>query len=181
MRIKFSESGQNHNIAEAHNINGTYNIYNKLYHSIKVCENNVITRNEKLDEAIEGSIDMDKGGVIVLSTDVNAVRQDERKIVDFLKKKLSTYKNRLSYGKMINKRAKEFEDIYAWTIGKFLSGRYKSKDGTIFDENSISVELLGVSTDTLISFAESLCRDFKQETVLVKDYENGRILFVSGE
>ena len=69
-------------------------------------------------------------------------------------------------------------DIFAWTVGKYLHGRYKAKDGTVFDENSISVELLNVSVDTIISFAEELCKEFSQEIVLVKLYEEDRILFV---
>ena len=69
-------------------------------------------------------------------------------------------------------------DIFAWTVGKYLHGKYKAKDGTIFDENSISVELLNVSIDTIISFAEELCKEFSQETVLVKLYGEDRILFV---
>ena len=69
-------------------------------------------------------------------------------------------------------------DIFAWTVGKYLHGRYKAKDGTVFDENSISVELLNVSVDTIISFAEELCKEFSQETVLVKLYGEDRILFV---
>ena len=59
-----------------------------------------------------------------------------------------------------------------------MHGRYKAKDGTICDKNSISVELLNVSIDTIISFAEELCREFSQETVLVKLYGEDRILFV---
>ena len=69
-------------------------------------------------------------------------------------------------------------DIFAWTVGKYFHGRYKAKNGTIFDENSISVELLNVSVDTIISFAEELCKEFSQETVLVKLYGEDRILFV---
>ena len=69
-------------------------------------------------------------------------------------------------------------DIFAWTVGKYLHGKYKAKDGTIFDENSISVELLNVSIDTIISIAEELCKEFSQETVLVKLYGEDRILFV---
>lgn len=77
--------------------------------------------------------------------------------------------------KAINKHNIE---TYSMTVGKYLHGKYKAKDGTIFDENSISVELLNVSIDTIISFAEELCKEFSQETVLVKLYGEDRILFV---
>lgn len=53
--------------------------------------------------------------------------------------------------KAINKHNIE---TYSMTVGKYLHDKYKAKDGTIFDENSIYVELLNVSIDTIISFAE---------------------------
>lgn len=77
--------------------------------------------------------------------------------------------------KAINKHNIE---TYSMTVGKYLHDKYKAKNGTIFDENSISVELLNVSLDTIIFFAEELCKEFSQKTVLVKLYGEDRILFV---
>lgn len=165
-----------------HGTSGAHNVYGYMFNDIRFDESKIIESCGQLREAIVGSIDKDKKGeMIVLSTDVNAVKQSDNKIIDWIKKKLSTMQNRLSYKKMIDKVAKKHEDIFAWTIGKFLNGRYKSNNGKVFDENSISIELLGVSNDTLIKFAEELCDDFKQESVLVKDYQNNEIVFVDGE
>ena len=91
---------------------------------------------------------------------------------------METLKNRVSYNKKIDRLSKKYGDIFAWTIGRYLHGRYKADNGAVFDENSISIELLNVPTDTIISFAEDLCYDFSQETVLVKLYGENRILFV---
>lgn len=111
------------------------------------------------------------------------IRYDENKVIYSSDNLLAEDASRNRLGGIIVLSANindipKCNDIFAWTIGKYLHGRYKTKDGTIFDENSISVELLNVSVDTIISFAEELCKEFSQETVLVKLYGEDRILFV---
>ena len=113
----------------------------------------------------------------------HSIRYDENKVICSSDNLLAEVDSRNKLGGIIVLPANindipKCNDIFAWTIGKYLNGRYKTKDGTIFDENSISVELLNVSIDTIISFAEELCKEFSQETVLVKLYGEDRILFV---
>ena len=79
---------------------------------------------------------------------------------------------------MVDKRAKD-RNFGGWTIGKYLNGRYTAKNGSTFSENSISIEVLGITFNELIDFATALCRDFEQEAVLVKSYENNRVVFVN--
>lgn len=168
-----------HNI-ETHSTRGAYNGFGYLAHSIRYDEDRVIYSSDNLlNEDIDWEVDRGKlGGIIVLSTDVNAVSLSANKLANWIKQKWETLKNRISYNKKIDKISKKYDDIFAWTVGKYLHGRYKAKDGTVFDENSISVELINVSTDTIISFAEELCKEFSQETVLLKLYGEDRILFV---
>lgn len=113
----------------------------------------------------------------------HSIRYDENKVICSSDNLLAEVDSRNKLGGIIVLPANindipKCNDIFAWTIGKYLHGRYKTKDGTIFDENSISVEFLNVSIDTIISFAEELCKEFSQETVLVKLYGEDRILFV---
>lgn len=113
----------------------------------------------------------------------HSIRYDENKVICSSDNLLAEVDSRNKLGGIIVLPANindipKCNDIFAWTVGKYLHGRYKAKDGTIFDENSISVELLNVSIDTIISFAEELCKEFSQETVLVKLYGEDRILFV---
>lgn len=113
----------------------------------------------------------------------HSIRYDENKVICSSDNLLAEDVSRNRLGGIIVLSANindipKCNDIFAWTVGKYLHGRYKAKDGTVFDENSISVELLNVSVDTIISFAEELCREFSQETVLVKLYGKDRILFV---
>lgn len=113
----------------------------------------------------------------------HSIRYDENKVICSSDNLLAEVDSRNKLGGIIVLPANindipKCNDIFAWTIGKYLHGKYKAKDGTIFDENSISVELLSVSIDIIISFAEELCKEFSQETVLVKLYGEDRILFV---
>lgn len=113
----------------------------------------------------------------------HSIRYDENRVICSSNNLLAenANRNRLSGIIVLSANINDIpkcNDIFAWTVGKYLHGRYKAKNGTIFDENSISVELLNVSIDTIISFAEELCREFSQKTVLVKLYGEDRILFV---
>ena len=164
---------------ESHSTRGAYNRYGYLANDIRFDESRLICSSDNLNGGIDWEVDRDRlGGIIVLSTDINAIKLDTNKLKNWIKQKWETARNRVSYTKEIDKFSKDYSDIFAWTIGKYLHGRYKSKSGAIFDENSISIELLNVPTDTIISFAEDLCYEFAQETVLVKLYGEDRILFV---
>lgn len=120
----------------------------------------------------------DKGGIIVFSTDVNAVELSKNKLVNFIKQKFATFANRIGATKKIDTIANN-HDLVGWTIGHYLDGRYRAKNGKNFGENSLSVELVGISEDKLIKIAEDICAVFQQECVLVKSYSTGRIMFVN--
>ena len=49
----------------------------------------------------------------------------------------------------------------------------------MFGENSLSVEIIGVNCDKLIRFADDVCMDFKQESLLVRDFSSARVFFVN--
>ena len=109
--------------------------------------------NEKIDFEFE-----DKGGVIVFSVNVNAVELSKNKLVRFIKNN---------------------PEIFGVTIGNFVKGRYKAKDGSLYDESSLSVEIVGITSDVLNKVAEELAQEFKQETVLVKNYDENKIYLVN--
>ena len=138
-------------------------------------------KNTIINEGISFEVgENERGGIVVLSTDVNAVLKSENKIIDKIKKTISTFKNRLTFKSTVDKIAGE-HNIIGWTIGKYLNGRYFAKNGQTFSENSFSVEVVGIEVDELISFAEDLCEAFEQESVLVKDYSGHRVMFVDAE
>lgn len=154
----------------------------KLGINMKVKDDRILYASEnRISDAIDFEIgEGQKGGIITLSTDVNAIPLSENKLVNWVKQKYASLKNRFTKSGMIDKIAKK-QDLIGWTIGNFLDGHYRAKDGSDFNERSISVEIVGIDFDTLISVAEDLCRDFKQQSVLVKSYDTGHIYFVNPE
>ena len=120
-----------------------------------------------------------KGGIIVFSTDVNAITLSKNQIINRIKQTIETFKNRLFATKKIDKIANKNE-LVGWTVGHYLDGRYTDKKGNQYGENSLSVEIIGIDTEKLINIATILCRYFKQESVLVKDYSENRVMFVDG-
>jgi hypothetical protein len=151
-----------------------------LYKAIKVNPNKIIESNV-ISEGIEFEpAETEQGGIIIFSTEVNAIELAKNKFINWIKQKVESLKNKFQSYKKIDELAKKY-DLVGWTVGKFLSGRYTGRDGKIYDENSLSVEVVGIDTETLISLAEDICREFDQESVLVKDYNNKKILFVNGD
>ena len=121
-----------------------------------------------------------RGGMIVFSTDINAIKLDPRPVINKIKQVAETFKQRLSKGKKIHqtifKHNQENEEfIGAYSVGRFFHGRYISDSGQKFDEKSICLEINGISSKTLLKMAEMICVEFKQETVLVKDLNNNKI------
>lgn len=133
-----------------------------------------------------------KGGMIIFSMDVNAIIDDieKNKIKAFLKKKYYTVMNRVSKYRIVNdlisqwnKDFANIDDMYlgALTIGNNFRGKYVGDNGKIYDEKSTSIELGGVPSELLLLFAIELCKAFKQESVLVKDFNTNRIFLVDGD
>jgi hypothetical protein len=155
----------------------------------------MITENFNILEAIHpnqyGLFDY-RGGIIIFSTDVNSLELSDNLLINWLRKKLKTYSNRFfvksklgSIIKKFNKSDKKIGDekiddyIGAFSIGNFFSGRYVGDNGKIFNENSISIEVNGISSKGLIYLAEEIAKDFNQETVLLKDLNVNKIFLVN--
>lgn len=162
---------------------GAYN-QDRYFSSIlneQIYVDEVIYSEKLVDESVEMLPAEYKGGIITFSTVMNSTQLSNNKIINFLKQKLVTIVNSVSSMKKIDKVASKF-DLQGWTVTKGLHGKYiDRKTGTIFDEKSISIELVGITQDVLLDVAENLCNEFKQQCVLVKSYENNDIWFVNGK
>lgn len=139
----------------------------------------VIFTQNLVDEATNEKLPTDRrGGIITFSTDMNSTKLSENAFVNFLKQKLLTVVNRITAMQKIDTVAKNFT-LKGWTVTKGLHGKYiDRKSGIVFDEKSLSVELVGITTEVLLDVAAELCEEFKQQSVLVKSYENNDIWFV---
>lgn len=176
--MKIVKFGKNVTILPGANGNA-FSSSKRLYESIRRNDNNVIKSSIAFDEALDWEVgENEKGGIIVFSEEVNAINQSENKLINWLKQKTITAKNKLFYKNKIDAIANAHE-LVGWTVGRFLDGRYKAKNGKMYGEKSLSVEIIGVSVETLIDIATELAREFAQESVLVKDYSGGRIMFVN--
>ncbi|MFW6233528.1 MAG: hypothetical protein ACOC3Z_02610 [Nanoarchaeota archaeon] len=136
-----------------------------------------IQSNKIITEGIKDVFE-EKGGIIVFSNNVNAFKLSNNKLINFIKNKIESIKNKIFKNKKIDKVINKFDDIYGITIGNFVKGKYKADNGKIFNEYSTSIEIIGISTDILIKVAEEITKEFKQECVLVKDNQNNKIYLV---
>lgn len=170
----YKDNQKKERLFEVYEPQGTYN--GVRYISFDISEEKTVLR-----EAIDWETPDDaRGGIISLSTDCNALKLDKNRFLNTIKQFIKTWKQRLTYVKRIDKVAQEHK-LVGWTVGKFLNGRYTGKNGTVWNENSVTIEIVGVTSDKLIAIAEDLCRTFNQESVLVKDYNNGKVLFVNSK
>lgn len=122
-----------------------------------------------------------KGGQIVFSTDVNATVQGKSligKLKGWLTGKIETTINRILKQKKLDKIMKA-RDVYAFSVGNFFRGAYKDAKGRIWNEKSVSVEIIGIPPKALKEIANDIRRSFKQESVLVKEYDTGKIYLLS--
>lgn len=132
----------------------------------------------------QGGMDKYKGGVITFSTDVNCVELSTNAILNKVKQFVTTFNQRFTRKKrihnVINKlNAGSEEKIEGYSVGNFFEGNYVGKEGEKYSEKSISVFLGGISSQTLLKLAEMLAAEFKQETVLVKDFNTNKIYYAN--
>ena len=66
----------------------------------------------------------------------------------------------------------------AYSVGHCFKGKYVSDNGETYDETSFSIEVNGLSSQSLLQLAEHLAETVLQKTVLVKDLNNGKIFLV---
>lgn len=149
---------------------GTYSASRYKYHNMFKKSEGIAYEPDKTN----------KGGLITFSTEVNAYNFSDSKFKNWMKKKIATIDNRINTNKRIDEIGKR-HDLVGWTVGHFLNGRYTSNNGLVFDEKSLSLEIIDVDLDTLIAVAEELCIMFLQESVLLKDYTSGRVMFIDAE
>src|SRR5574344_801374 len=156
-------------------------LYTAIRKSKKYIEDSGKFDKTGIDEGVEFTFDPEnKGGIVIFSTDVNAKEVSKLVVVNWIKKFVATQVNRFAADKRLNKIAEKYSPD-GWTVGHFLRGRYKAKNGKVFDENSMSVASLGLNTEAMITLAEEIWNEFKQESVLLKDYTSEDIMLINGD
>ena len=136
-----------------------------------------------LDEGVYGNqYGMAKysGGIIVFSTDVNAVELDKDKIVNNINQVITTFKNRVKNDSIIHNVMNKLNDkggeyIGAFSVGNYFKGRYVGDNGEMYNERSLAIEINGLSSESLLKVAEMIAQKCMQKTVLVKDLNKNKI------
>jgi hypothetical protein len=164
-----------HDIYDVENVTG-------LISSIKLT--NVIPRH--LYEGIDFELD-NPGGVIIFSTDLNSTLGSAESLSDkvkfFFDSKWKTFLNRLNVNNRLRKILLNKYELPGYTVGKNFRGNYTGKNGITFNEKSFTIDIAGVDSETLALIASEICREFKQETVMVRDFNKNstRVYFVNDE
>lgn len=125
---------------------------------------------------VAGIHELQPGGMIVLSTDVNAAGLPG--ILGKAKQKMKTWWNRLTKSRKVDENVRELlmkQGLETgWSVGNLFRGRYLSKSGQTFNEKSFAVDIRGVPFDFIKDAAETLRQAFDQEAVLVVDHSNNK-------
>jgi len=120
----------------------------------------------------------EKGGLIVFSTDINAVELSKNKVVNFLKQKRESFINRLFKNYALRSIVELYPSVEGYVINGYNKGQYKAANGKFYKETTTSVEIVGISSKDLLEIAVEINKCFQQECVLVKDYQNNKFYFV---
>ncbi len=133
-----------------------------------------------VDEAVRNNqpVSADyKGGAIVFSTDVNAVGLDANELMNWLKQHIGTFAQRYNASNILHKVVSNDSEecIGAYSVGNAFRGRYAGDNGEEYNERSTTIEVNGLSSKGLLYLAEMIARVFKQETVLVKNFNTDKI------
>jgi len=113
-----------------------------------------------------------KGGLLIFAADAHAGEVDT--FVKSVKKAYHQWKQGLPPFPEAQKPA-----LSQWTIGNFFTKSYTADTGAVFNEKSMGIEITALDFTELMDIAESLCDACKQETLLLMEYTQNKILALS--
>ena len=142
-------------------------------------------REDGEDDELRDSLDSKRskgevigfGGAIVFSTDVNSIELSRCGFKNWLVQKYKTLTNRFKSRKTLDILRRK-NDISAWSVGRGFRGIYTGKNGRIFDENSIVINIVGQKFRKVVKVAKEICEESNQECVMVRDYETNQVYFI---
>jgi hypothetical protein len=135
-----------------------------------------------LDEAVNIELD-DSIGLITFSTDYNFSLVKAETFID--KVKFFFYSNWKAFLNRQNVKGRLkniLVDKYIqseYTLSRNLFSAHKSKHGIILYKKSYTMTIEGVDSDVLILIATEICKEFKQETVMVRDFNKNKVYFIN--
>ena len=157
-----------------------YDFDNSIHYGIYLQENNIVIKEELASDDEQYGFENYRGGEITLSTDVNNENLSKNNIINVIKQTWLSFLQKHNFSKIINKTVSNHNKHYkenrigGFTINSAGHGRYVAPDGTVFDENSITIRIGGVSSRTLQLFGETIGRVLKQTSVLINDLNQNK-------
>ena len=138
-----------------------------------------------LDEAVYGvqhHLARSRGGVVTFPADAVAAQMGPEVFADEIGQGVESFN---LYGKekvirifrLFNNGVEE--SVGAYSIGNFFHGRFVGDNGEVYDARSVSVEVNGLGSRSLLRFADFIAKRFRQESLLVKDLNTEKIFLVS--
>ena len=122
-------------------------------------------------------------GVIIFSTDLDATIVKAETFSDMVKfffdSKWKAFLNRLNVSDKLRNILLDKYTKPEYTLGRNFTGSYKNKNGITINKNSYTIGIVGVDSDVLILIASEICKEFKQETVMVRDFNKSKVYFVN--
>jgi hypothetical protein len=105
------------------------------------------------------------------------------KLKFFFDSKWKTFLNRLNVSDRLRELLLNKYELPGYTLGKNFKGSYTGKNGIPFNEKSFTIYIAGVDSNALILIASEFCREFKQETVMVRDFNKNatKVYFVNDD
>jgi len=130
---------------------------------------------------VAGLTEMEPGGMIVMSTDVNATVG--KSFLGWAKGFMKTWWNRVMKNRKVDdeliRLVKDRGMDTGWSVGNLFRGRYMSpKSGDTFNEKSFAVDIRGVPFDFVEKAAKALRKKFDQEGVLVIDHARNKTFYL---
>lgn len=119
------------------------------------------------------STDSTRGGSISFSLEVNAsIHLSSYPVSRWIRAKWLTLQNRFLLRRRLHRLCVE-HGVGGWSLTK-RAGHYVSPEGKGYDEPSLLLEIIEVDSGKLFAFAESLCAQFRQRSVLIHDYNTAK-------
>ena len=114
-------------------------------------------------------IDLDPGGMVVMSTDVNATAG--KRFLGWAKAFTRKWFQRAMKSQMVDREMMKLLNRRGvdtgWSVGNLFRGRYYDpKDGEAFNEKSFSVDMRGVPMDFVYDAGRILAKKFKQQSTI---------------
>jgi len=134
------------------------------------------------DEAVDNKFD-DSSVLITFSTDLNFTLVKAETFIDkiklFFDSNWKAFLNRQNVrGRLKNILvAKNIQSEY--TLSRNLFSAHKSKHGITLYKKSYTMTIESVDSDVLILIATEICKEFKQERVMVRDSNKNKVYFIN--